>query len=298
MGPFKSDIPDMALPTLSALRARRLPAELADLVIDCLDDDSTTLRACALVCRSWAPRARQHLFRAVRVCDIVVLQALQALLVRVPALRSAVRKLTISAVPLAAVLHSALGTLPRVEEILMFDLDEENTALDGVGRARLANLCKGLRMIRLSGVRFAQAMHAHLLFVSPHLQRVVFKDVLGVSGAIGSPRADASTNPEQQTALIRAASQGGRLIDYVVLLSVLKITCFRQPMLQAVDMDFTGTLASDGGSTRFARVGTVPSASLYTADGLPWSWWVGFPVAASARDSEGKMRYVVLRVRR
>ncbi|OBZ73453.1 hypothetical protein A0H81_06663 [Grifola frondosa] len=40
----------------------KLPPELTDRVIDHLHDDARSLRACALVCRAWLPRARYHLF--------------------------------------------------------------------------------------------------------------------------------------------------------------------------------------------------------------------------------------------
>ncbi|KAF8877360.1 hypothetical protein BD779DRAFT_1677352 [Infundibulicybe gibba] len=38
------------------------PSEIVDLVIDQLEQDKTTLEVCSLVCRSWLPRARHHLF--------------------------------------------------------------------------------------------------------------------------------------------------------------------------------------------------------------------------------------------
>ncbi|KAK7051540.1 hypothetical protein VNI00_004518 [Paramarasmius palmivorus] len=38
------------------------PPELCDLIIDHLHNDSASLLACALVCKSWLPRSRSHLF--------------------------------------------------------------------------------------------------------------------------------------------------------------------------------------------------------------------------------------------
>ncbi|KAI8980101.1 hypothetical protein BD414DRAFT_516553 [Trametes punicea] len=43
----------------------RLPAELDDLILDHLRDDRRTLRACALTCSGWLPRAHYHLFRSI-----------------------------------------------------------------------------------------------------------------------------------------------------------------------------------------------------------------------------------------
>ncbi|KAF8869067.1 hypothetical protein BD779DRAFT_797413 [Infundibulicybe gibba] len=38
------------------------PVELTDLIIDHLNDDKESLQACSLVCSSWLPRTRHHLF--------------------------------------------------------------------------------------------------------------------------------------------------------------------------------------------------------------------------------------------
>lgn len=42
-----------------------LPFDIVDLFIDELRDSLDDLRSCALVCRSWLPRARFHLFRSI-----------------------------------------------------------------------------------------------------------------------------------------------------------------------------------------------------------------------------------------
>ncbi|KAG7446162.1 uncharacterized protein BT62DRAFT_156250 [Guyanagaster necrorhizus] len=44
-----------------------LPQELIDHIIDTLPSDIPTLRSCSLVCRSFLPRAREHLFRQVDI---------------------------------------------------------------------------------------------------------------------------------------------------------------------------------------------------------------------------------------
>ena len=43
-----------------------LPAEILDLIIDKLRDESITLKECCLVSKSWIPRARSHLFANLR----------------------------------------------------------------------------------------------------------------------------------------------------------------------------------------------------------------------------------------
>ena len=51
----------------------QLPPELYDYILDCLSEDKPTLRNCALVTRTWLPRARHHLFRSIYIdwsnCD-------------------------------------------------------------------------------------------------------------------------------------------------------------------------------------------------------------------------------------
>ena len=43
-------------------RARVFPAEIEDMVIDNLNNDRVALANCSLVCKSWSPRSRFHLF--------------------------------------------------------------------------------------------------------------------------------------------------------------------------------------------------------------------------------------------
>lgn len=43
----------------------RIPQEICDKIIDCLSDDSKSLRACGLVCRGWVFSSRRNLFRSV-----------------------------------------------------------------------------------------------------------------------------------------------------------------------------------------------------------------------------------------
>lgn len=53
-----------------------LPHELTDSIIGFVRDDddprgSSTLLACALVCRDWVPASRHHLFRQISLCGKV-----------------------------------------------------------------------------------------------------------------------------------------------------------------------------------------------------------------------------------
>ncbi|EJF64777.1 hypothetical protein DICSQDRAFT_52376, partial [Dichomitus squalens LYAD-421 SS1] len=46
-----------------------LPGELVDRIIDHLYNDASSLKATSLVCKTWLPRSRFHLFQGV-VCDM------------------------------------------------------------------------------------------------------------------------------------------------------------------------------------------------------------------------------------
>ena len=46
----------------------RLPAELTDRVIDHLHADHLTLATCSLVCKTWLPASRHHLFEITKIC--------------------------------------------------------------------------------------------------------------------------------------------------------------------------------------------------------------------------------------
>jgi hypothetical protein len=66
--PSNSHSPTNYYPTKSPLPA--MPQEITDMIIDCLAEGASSfsgnkraLATCALVCRSWVPRSRTHLFR-------------------------------------------------------------------------------------------------------------------------------------------------------------------------------------------------------------------------------------------
>jgi len=60
----------MILATTVTTMSRPLPPEILDLIADQLHDESTTLKACCLVSRSWIPRTRRHLFAHVEFDDL------------------------------------------------------------------------------------------------------------------------------------------------------------------------------------------------------------------------------------
>lgn len=50
-----------------AMRLRRYPPELRDLIIDHLHDDHTSLKSCSLTCHAWLPRSRYHIFVRIKL---------------------------------------------------------------------------------------------------------------------------------------------------------------------------------------------------------------------------------------
>lgn len=74
------------------------PPELRDLVVDCLRNDTASLRACSLTCRAWLPRARHHLFRHVQIHPGRRGDAFKALLDRTPEIGTYIREFEISTV--------------------------------------------------------------------------------------------------------------------------------------------------------------------------------------------------------
>lgn len=54
-------------PAKPRITHQNFPAELQDMIIDHLHDDKETLASCSLVCKSWLPASRFHLFRKIRL---------------------------------------------------------------------------------------------------------------------------------------------------------------------------------------------------------------------------------------
>ncbi|KAG6853548.1 hypothetical protein C0991_003339 [Blastosporella zonata] len=62
---------------------RLLPSELVDIVIDYLHADVSTLKACNLVCKSWQPRSRYHLFAYLHLDLSLPTKSLQRILLQI-----------------------------------------------------------------------------------------------------------------------------------------------------------------------------------------------------------------------
>ncbi|GBE84090.1 hypothetical protein BKA93DRAFT_375129 [Sparassis latifolia] len=102
--------------------AQMLPPELVDFVLDQLRDDPAALIACGLVCRSWLPRTRLHLFRSIILKDAVGYAAFEKLLRRFPYLTNHVRRVVVVKTHsrpswVDGEMPRALVKLPRVEHL-------------------------------------------------------------------------------------------------------------------------------------------------------------------------------------
>jgi hypothetical protein len=62
----------------TAFRRPPVPPELIETIIDMLHTDRAALATCALVCRSWLPRTRYHLFSEVTITSAAVLTRLSS----------------------------------------------------------------------------------------------------------------------------------------------------------------------------------------------------------------------------
>ncbi|KAK0448061.1 hypothetical protein EV421DRAFT_110620 [Armillaria borealis] len=96
-----------------------LPQELIDYIIDILTSEIPTLRSCSLVCRSFLPRTREHLFREVNIGPSHLRQSFHDICLSSPDISRLIKSLTglapgeESDVPPYLILQS----LPRLEKI-------------------------------------------------------------------------------------------------------------------------------------------------------------------------------------
>lgn len=145
-----------------------LPHELWDVILDHLHLDRPVLRTAALVCRSWVPTTRFHLFADIALSPKCVARAagLNALLMSpLATLAPAVRRLALHGALVPVQLRNpggaqhlttliglvpALARLPRVKQLELSDLPL--VLLDGlktVERLTLTGICAGAGLLRV-----------------------------------------------------------------------------------------------------------------------------------------------------
>ncbi|GJE90791.1 F-box protein [Phanerochaete sordida] len=190
-----------------------LPPELFDETLDHLWDDAKTLRVCSLVCRSWVPSTRLHLFRTIRLSSEATCTQLSALMANSPAIARCVRKLTISAqysgvgtdnrgveddawVNVSAEIARTLGVHGRVNTLALSRLRWTSLAPDT--RDAYKAVFKGVRTLLLFEVRFhASGDVLDFLDAFPDLEELYFHAV--------SWDSESSTTPSSAAELISLA---------------------------------------------------------------------------------------------
>ncbi|OJT10938.1 hypothetical protein TRAPUB_12559 [Trametes pubescens] len=167
-----------------------LPPELCDATIDYLWDDVDSLRACSLVCQSWLPCSRFHLFRNVRLRHADDMLRFRALLASSPSIAYCVRKLSLSAdyagaTPEGAAqeddawVNGVATLLPLLHHVTTLGLARVRWhALSAETRAAFAGVCKRVQQLFLFEVSF-EASRDVVSFLSsfPALEELYFQAV-------------------------------------------------------------------------------------------------------------------------
>ncbi|KAK7001707.1 hypothetical protein R3P38DRAFT_3047353 [Favolaschia claudopus] len=155
----------------SSSSSQILPPELWDIILDHLHDERSTLLASSLVCRSWVPTCRLHLFPSLSLSPKHIPRAvsIDALLANPHStIRSAVRALSLpGALSPIQLLHTRNGSilttftfaallpnlarhLPRVTELALSDYPWPLlTSLKTVERLTLTGVCAGPALLRV-----------------------------------------------------------------------------------------------------------------------------------------------------
>ncbi|KAF8877359.1 hypothetical protein BD779DRAFT_1677351 [Infundibulicybe gibba] len=162
-----------------------IPSEIVDLIIDQLRADAKTLRLCSLVCQSWLPRARYHLFSTFKIHTRSI-AAIDLLGSPLCTIQPYVRRVKFS-------VSEKLDTAPMATCIQELDNGSSNllslsirtvrgdgmTPVDDHLRALLsAPVLKNLRHLKLKYLRFNSPNYSIKLFSSlPALESLVLYGV-------------------------------------------------------------------------------------------------------------------------
>jgi hypothetical protein len=119
---YPSDIHPIQAETYTPMNPR-LPQELFYAIIDQLSDDPTTLATCGLVCRSWVPASRHHLFRHISITPGTISHVSQLLAPSLCTIISAVQRLSITLIENSVELQGLVSKLTHVTELLLCGLE-------------------------------------------------------------------------------------------------------------------------------------------------------------------------------
>jgi hypothetical protein len=174
-------------------RRPRLPPELIDAIINLLCDDGGTLRTCALVCRSWIPASRHHLFSQIRITPMDSVDALNILLSTWCTINSAVEHLVLEGIDRVCNLEGIACRLPYVTQLSLRDW---NCALRTCPAAisHLNPILRNLQVLEIFRASFDQ-QGASLLLLLRHSPKLKALHCLSVSLGI-SVDADIGQSPD------------------------------------------------------------------------------------------------------
>jgi len=159
-----------------------LPPELTDHIIDYLHKDTSSLRACALACRTWLPAARYHRFRVVSVKSDGGLRALKKLLSSSPAICLIVETLRISFFTYKRL--SVLPSLPAVSKLALHHIDFDQLAVSDL--ATIGAKLPALRRLAIALCSLPWDALAGLLSSFTGLETLLILHISGVGPLLSS----------------------------------------------------------------------------------------------------------------
>jgi hypothetical protein len=154
---------------LSTLHVRLgLPPELIDIIIELLHDDRAALAICALVCRSWVPASRSHLFSKIDITPQNWKVASELLSSATCTIAFAVKELTLSAIDALSDLHDITRRLYNVALLWLHNSNLTNG--QEYPRRALVPLLQNLKRLCLVSVIFDEDVLLWLLHHSSLLE--------------------------------------------------------------------------------------------------------------------------------
>lgn len=164
----------------NTMLSQELPQELVENVLDCLTNDTSSLKASSLVCRSWRPRSQYHLHRVLNVRNDCNLQLIKDRLASYPAIAGHVTCLKLDLSGFTTCLWSALvqvlQLLPYIDSVAFVCKDMCKLRPDVI--TFFAQTYPELSTLTLSNIIFTNFTElATLLNCFPYLLNLEIKNV-------------------------------------------------------------------------------------------------------------------------
>jgi hypothetical protein len=148
----------------------RLPPEMIDAIIDQLDADPEVLALCALVCRSWVPASRRHLFRMITITKTNISDTIRLLSSVECTIANATVHLTLCDIEALSNLRGITCRLPHVTQLSLQATISSD--VDFPGEA-LAPLLPNLELLQFDAFQFETSRPlGWILRRCPRLRRI------------------------------------------------------------------------------------------------------------------------------